>query len=518
MPRIIVIGAGMGGLAAAIDLARAGCEVTVIERTDSPGGKLRELHPGARPIDAGPTVFTMRGVFDALFEHAGTRLQDHLQIEQASILARHAWRGSDAVLDLHADRQQAAAAIGAFASSRDAAGYLALCDRATEVYEALRNSFMATAKPGTAQLLQRLGASGLMTMLRTPAWQSLWSALDGHFRDPRLRQLFARYSTYVGSSPLRAPATLMLIAHVEQSGVWLVQGGMKRIALALQGLARSLGVHFRYDTHCAAIDVQRGKACGVQLADGESLTADAIVFNGDVQALATGLLGNEAQRAVAARTRTQHGLSAITWCIDSPTRGFALEHHNVFFGHDYPREFREIFDKRRITTDPTVYICAQDRGGLRPALADGERERLLLLVNAPADGDIGGIDDDELARVSQRVFALLGDCGLFIDADPQSAAITRPQNFATLFPGSAGSLYGRANHGMFASFEKPAARTRVAGLYVAGGTAHPGPGVPMATLSGRLAALALLEDQRGAGTILSRMFADETTPGRPAPG
>jgi len=518
MSRVIVIGAGMGGLAAAIDLARAGCHVTVIERANSPGGKLRQLQPGDRPIDAGPTVFTLRAVFDALFEQAGARLEDYLAIERADILARHAWRGSDATLDLFADREQSAAAIDAFAGAREAQGYLELCQRSAQVFDALRDSFMTRSKPSTVGLLHELGAAGALTMLRTPPWQSLWSALGDHFRDQRLRQLFARYATYVGSSPLAAPATLMLIAHVEQSGVWLVKGGMKRVALALEGLARSQGVEFRYRTHCESITVQNGRASGVTLTGGESEKADVVVFNGDVQALAAGLLGAGASRAVELRTPTEQGLSAITWCLDRPTRGFALEHHNVFFGHDYPSEFRDIFERRRVTTAPTIYICAQDRGHGATALPEGSAERLLMLVNAPADGDRSGIDDAELQDIAARSFALLADCGLHIDADPTSGVITRPQDFAALFPGSSGSLYGRANHGMFASFEKPGSRTRLAGLYVAGGSAHPGPGVPMATLSGRLAAAAILEDQCGGGTILSRMLAEDTTPGSPAPG
>jgi 1-hydroxycarotenoid 3,4-desaturase len=198
-----------------------------------------------------------------------------------------------------------------------------------------------------------------------------------------------------------------------------------------------------------------------------------------------------------AMSRPQRALSAITWCVHAPTRGFELEHHNVFFGERYPEEFSSIFEERRIKPSPTVYLCAQDRGAAVPAgnqRARGEPERMLLLVNAPADGDLGGIDDPTLQRVEHEVFTLLERSGLCLDRRDGDCVVTRPQDFATLFPGTGGSLYGRANHGAFASFARPGATTAIEGLYLAGGSAHPGPGVPMATLSGRIAARRISED------------------------
>lgn len=486
----------MGGLAAAADLARQGRSVTVVERASVAGGKLRSISVNGQPIDAGPTVFTMHEVFAQLFRDCGQRFEDHLALERADILARHAW-SSGGVLDLHADVQRSASAIREFAGEREAQGYLHLCERSARVYTALRDSFMSVARPSPAQLVARLGSQGLAAMWRTPPWQSLWQALGSHFQDPRLRQLFGRYATYVGSSPLAAPATLMLIAHVEQTGVWLVQGGMRRVAQALETLGRSLGAEYRYDTPVRRILTRNARIRGVELASGETIEADAVIFNGDANALASGALGAEARTATRAIEPPQRGLSAVTWCLHARTSSFALEHHNVFFADDYPAEFSEIFDRRRITKDPTVYLCAQDRGAASALAADAEgRERMLLLVNAPADGDRGGVDDASLVDLEQRVFSLLGRCGLQIERRNGDAVVTRPQDFERLFPCTGGALYGRANHGAFASFEKPASQTRIGGLYLAGGSAHPGPGIPMATLSGRLAAARLAADAR----------------------
>jgi 1-hydroxycarotenoid 3,4-desaturase len=492
--RVLVVGAGVGGLAAAADLAFQGRDVTVLERASTAGGKLRSVGVNGRQIDAGPTVFTMHEVFAQLFRDCGQRLEDYLELQRADILARHAW-SLGGVLDLHADVQRSAAAIREFSGAREAEGYLDLCRRSARVYASLRDSFMTVARPSPAQLLARLGALGLAAMWRTPPWQSLWQALGSHFRDPRLRQLFARYATYVGSSPLAAPATLMLIAHVEQTGVWFVHGGMRALAGALESLGRSQGAAYRYDVAVHRILTRDGRVTGVELQSGEIVEADAVVFNGDANALASGALGEHVRQATRPIAPQQRGLSAVTWCLHAGTSGFALHHHNVFFADDYPREFAAIFADRSITKEPTVYLCAQDRGASSGVPLDPQdRERMLLLVNAPADGDRGGIDDASLTHLEQRVFDLLDRCNLHLERQSGDAVVTRPQDFERLFPCTGGALYGRANHGAFASFAKPASHTRIGGLYLAGGSAHPGPGIPMATLSGRLAAARLAVD------------------------
>lgn len=496
MRRAVVIGAGLGGLAAAIDLSRAGWHVTVCERAGYPGGKLRELDVHGRRIDAGPTVFTLHDVFAQLFADAGARLEDHLDLVKAEILARHAWRDGSR-LDLYADPERSARAIGEFAGRDAERGFRDFLARAAGLRAALEPSFMRTERPSPLQLVTRLGAAGTWAMARTPPWHSLWQTLGHHFHDPRLRQLFARYATYVGASPLAAPATLMLIAEVEQSGVWMVRGGMHRIARAFESLGNGVGVRHRYESEVARVLVGEGRGradrvTGVELASGERLEADVVVFNGDVHALAIGALGSAARRAAAPTPRLQRGLSAITWCLDVATHGFPLAHHNVFFGEDYPAEFRSIFAQRRITHDPTVYLCAQDRG--IESKSPMGNERLLMLVNAPADGDGRGIEDADLQAIERRSIDLLAACGLTLQRSPGDTVVTRPQDFATLFPGSGGSLYGRANHGALGSFRRPGARSALRGLYLAGGTVHPGPGIPMVTLSGRLAAARVIAD------------------------
>lgn len=489
--RAVVIGAGIGGLTAALDLTRRGLDVTVLERAPKAGGKMRSVEIEGRSIDSGPTVFTMPWVFEELFADAGSDLRAHLTIRPAGLLARHFWPGS-ATLDLFADREQSVAAIADFAGPAEARRYRAFCGRAQQVFATLETSFIRSQRPSPWSLVRTAGLRGLIDLWRIQPFQSLWRALGKYFHDPRLQSLFGRYATYCGASPLLAPATLMLIAHVEQRGVWQVEGGMQRLAEALAGLLMQQGGTLRFGAAVREIDLRADRAVGVTLESGEHLPADVVIANTDVGAIGSGQLGQAATRAVPRARTDQRSLSAVTWSLLAKTRGRDLAHHNVFFPDDYPQEFIDIFRHGRLPTRPAVYICAQDRGC--SPVPSTETERLFLISNAPAHGDRGGFASATIKRTETAVFRLLQDCGLIVDASPGHRLVTTPADFEQRFPGTGGALYGAASHGWRSSFARPGARSRLRGLYLAGGSVHPGPGVPMVALSGRLAAAAAAAD------------------------
>jgi 1-hydroxycarotenoid 3,4-desaturase len=501
--RVAVIGAGVSGLVTAAELASRGVEVVVLERAEAPGGKMREVGIGEARIDAGPTVLTMRWVFDELFEAAGASFERAVMLRPAEVIARHAWSERER-LDLFGDVERSADAIGVLAGSAEAQGYRRFSERARAIYETLEGPFLRARRPGVLDLVRGLGLRRAGDLWRIKPFSTLWGALGGYFRDPRLRQLFGRYATYVGSSPFLSPATLMLVAHVEREGVWLVEGGMHRVAVALARLAESCGAKLRFGAEVCEVSVSGGRASGLVLSTGERLAVDAIVSTADVAALADGRFGPAALRATPPVPAHERSLSAVTWAMVAKTEGFPLLRHTVFFSGDYAAEFTDVFRRSRLPREPTVYVCAQDRGA-RDGAAPAGPERLLCLVNAPATGDTQSFAGSEMERCEKRAFELLARCGLDVQRRPETTVTTTPAGFERLFPGTGGALYGRATHGWRASFQRPGPRSALPGLYLAGGSTHPGAGVPMAGLAGRMAASTVLADL--ASTRTSRVGA-----------
>ncbi len=483
----MVIGAGVGGLVAALRLAHRGHQVTVLDSAAQPGGKIHTQRVGEVLIDSGPTVFTMRWVFDEILRAVGTRLENHLRLRPLSVLARHFW-DDGSQLDLFADAERSEAAIADWAGGQEAQRFRAFCARTRAVYDTLEGPFMRSPRPGLLGLMARTGPSGLAVLSQLGPMRTLWQQMGREFGDPRLRQLFARYATYCGSSPWQAPATLMLVAQVEMDGVWSVEGGMAALAEMLAQLARAQGATLRLGCTAQRIDVQQGRVRGVELATGEFLPADQVLFNGEAAALRGGLLG-PAARAPVPTQAPPRALSAMTWALHAPLAGVALDRHNVFFCPDYACEFEDIFHHQRLPRLPTVYVCAQDRPGQVPA---GAPERVLALVNAPATGDRPDWREEELDACQDTTFRFLNRLGLQLPADSPGMRRSSPLDFHRRFPASGGALYGQATHGWTGIFKRPGAQTPVRGLYLAGGSVHPGPGVPMAALSGQLAAEAML--------------------------
>ena len=507
--KAVVIGAGIGGLSAAIRLATAGLDVTVIEARPGPGGKVRTLPSIAGPVDAGPTVLTLISVFADLFTQAGERLEDFISLVPQPILARHWWQDGSQ-LDLHANPEASAAAIYAFAGQKAETDFRQFNRKSQALYSAFDGPMIQEAVPN-------LGKIALNAIKSPRIWKSLMprSSLSGDlassFQDIRLRQLFGRYSTYVGGAPDLSPAVLSLIWHAEARGVWVVKGGMYQLAKALADLAIRQSAELRYDTIARKIEHKTGQVTGVMLSDGTVLKSDLVVFNGDPAALLAGLLGNGAQTAVPPTAAHPRSLSAWVWAFAAKPNGKDLLHHNVFFADSPDTEFGPIA-RGKMPEEATLYVCAQDRQSESPA--SDTTERFEIIMNAPPKTTIAS---GELDQCRAKTFQRLAQFGLTFDQAPADSTLTGPAGFAQLFPGSQGSIYGRSPHGLMASFQRPGARTKLTGLYLAGGGAHPGAGVPMAALSGKHAAEAILKDlhltspspqtaMRGGMSMVSRMM------------
>lgn len=506
--RVVIVGGGIGGLSAALSLAARGIGVRLFEALPHLGGKIRQAEAGGHLVDTGPTVFTMKWVFDEMLAAAGTSLEAHLRLSPLEILARHAWQDAGR-LDLFADPARSADAIGDFAGAEDARGFLRFCDRAARVFGHLKDSFICQPEPRFDKMLLNFAFRPGALWDISP-YTSLWSALGAYFRDPRLQQLFGRYATYCGSSPFEAPATLMLVAHVEQAGVWSIDGGMSALAQALADLATARGAVIHTEAPVDTIVLDGNEAGGVRLATGELVEADAVIWNGDIVSLARCMPAHRSDPSLAAPSRQDRSLSALTWVLAARAEGFPLSRHNVFFSNDYRAEFEDILRRRGLPHDPTIYLCAADRGGsvLDDEQGPRETDRILCLVNAPADGDRNAPSPEDIAQCRTTVQNRLEAHGLKLTETSPWTLTGTPAIFDTMFPATGGALYGPASHGWSASFSRAGITTRTPGLYLAGGSVHPGPGVPMAALSGRMATRQVMSDLAS-----RRKFRPAATPG-----
>ena len=490
LPKIVIIGAGIGGLAAALRLSHQGCDVTVLDMHGAAGGKMRTVASDAGPIDAGPTVLTMRPVLEALFADVGENLDEHVTLQPLETLARHYW-DDGAKLDLSADPAQSLANVTSAFGAKAAREFTRFSNRAARLFAAFDAPMMRTTTPDQMAVTKTVLRNPFLISDMAPH-RTMAGLLKSSFSDTHLAQLFGRYATYVGGSPYASPAILSLIWQAEAQGVWSVKGGMHQLAQCIAKCAKARGTAFHYDTQATRITQQNGRTSGVQTAKAH-FPADIVLFNGDPRALHTGLLGEGVKTAVQEEHVFPRSLSAFVHAFAAEPSGVELAHHTVFFGHDPKAEFAALA-KGEMPTDATLYLCAQDHGHK----AADALQRFEIIMNGPP---VLRDAHKEKPPCQTQIFARLQQFGLTFSPTPGPDALTTPQGFDQLFPASNGSLYGRSPHGLTAAFKRPTARTPIPGLYLCGGGTHPGAGVPMATLSAAHAAAAIMTDH--ASTLTS---------------
>ncbi len=483
MPRVIIVGAGLGGLSAAIGLAVRGWSVTVYDKNAQPGGRMSTLTVGGYTWDVGPTLIMLPEVLQALFRTAGRRLEDYLDLRRVEPYYRVVFE-EGRHLDLTGDRAAMIANVEAIepGAGRKYVDFLAEAERLTRVtlpgiIERPFNGLGDLVKPDV-----------LASLIRARPFSSVAAAVASHFATAALRRAFSFQTLYLGSHPGRTPAAYLMIPFVEAAlGVWYPMGGAHRIALAMARLARELGVEVRLETAVRRILTQGQRATGVLLADGRAERSDAVVANAEWCYTQRELLPRGER--VAGR---DHGCSGVLFlaAVSGPLAG---PHHTFILSRDFAENLTDIFDRRRLPDHPSIYLsrpAATDR-----SLTPDGAELLSILVPCPTLE--GGVDwERELPGFRRKVFERLGRVGLdHLEPRILAEAVLTPPMFGARYNLTHGLAFGLAATLLQSGPFRPTLRSsRYRNLYHVGASSHPGGGVPIVMLSGRMVAEAVERD------------------------
>ena len=486
----LIIGAGMGGLSAAIRAASRGASVHIIEALNAPGGKVgTSTSTDGVEFDTGPSLLTMLETVDNMFQYADTTLEDELTLITPSPVFRYIYHDGTE-LDVHHRAEETRESIRVAFGQKTAREFDAFMKYSRQIWEAALPNFVEGPAPNYTSALV-MGVTKFRQVLKIDPFNTMWQGICKHVTHPQLRMLLARYATYNGSNPYKAPATLNCIAWVELGlGGYGISGGMAQLARAMANVAERLGVTMEYNTQVSAINVDgQQRITGVTLSDGRQLQAKTVVANADATHVLEQLLPQTTKHDIP--EATDRSMSGWTGVMKAPKDHEKRAAHTVVFPENYEREFEDIFDHLQPPRQPTIYLCDQTQSHHREGWADANP--VFVMANAPHEPATGHRDDALYEALEETIVSRLRQHDLWDDRN-QWVWRRKPRQLAETFPGSYGSIYGASSNSQTAAFKRPPNEVkRIPGLFLASGSAHPGGGVPMCIMSGQTAGDAVLK-------------------------
>lgn len=480
-----IIGSGMAGMAAAIRLAVQGYVVTVFEANSYPGGKVTELYAKGYRFDAGPSLFTLPQLVGELFTLAGKDPRQYFQYKQLPIITKYFYPDGT-LINAYKDPNDFAQEIQR-QTGEPAENVMRFLAKSKELYDLTAHIFLFASLHQWNTYLNLKALKTSLQLYKLDAFRSVDKANRSWFADARVVQLFNRYATYNGSDPYQAPATLNIIPHLEHNiGAYLADGGMHSITKALFQLAQEVGVKFVFNSAVSEIVVEGKRAVGVeyQVASSKYQEFDVIVSNMDVVNTYRKLLPKHKEPTRITHQPRSSSAMIFYWGIKKQFP--QLDVHNILFAKDYPAEFKALFAEGTVYHDPTTYIYISSKEN--PADAPEGCENWFVMVNAPNNTgqDWQALRQTTRQNILNKLKTMLGE-----DIEPliETEDVLDPVLIEQRTSSYQGSLYGSSSNNMFAAFLRHANySSQLGNLYFCGGSAHPGGGIPLCLLSGRIVA------------------------------
>jgi phytoene desaturase len=475
---VVVVGAGLAGLSAALRLAGAGRKVTVLERESVPGGRNGLLKKDGYSFDTGPSVLTMPSLINDAFNCVGEDMKDWLELTPLTPLYR-AFYADGSQLDVHADTNEMEAEIAKHISSTEAAGYRRYVEFVTKLYKYEMNDFIDRNIDSPLNLL----TPNLARLIALGGFRRLSPKVNQFMKDPRLQKVYSFQAMYAGVSPQQALAIYAVIAYMDSvNGVFFPKGGMHAVPRALAAAAQKHGVVFKYNTTVTNVEVSNGRAKAVITESGERYECDAVILNPDLPVAYRELLG----KTPVTIKRLKYSPSCVTLLVGSSKKYDFAAHHNIHFGHSWDGVFDELIKKKQLMSDPSILVTVptHDDPDLAPA---GKHSYYILFPTPNLDSDIdwkkqaGPYRDQMIKTIEERGYAGFGD-------SIETEVMTTPLDWK-----NQGMEMGAPFASAHTFFQTGPFRPRnmaqgIENVVFAGSGTQPGVGVPMVLISGRLAA------------------------------